>query len=1220
MRNKRLEEKAAGDTKEETTGQRGFTHRREGAKKEATMFTILAGPARSGKTERLLTRYRAALGPEKGDSPHLPERPEGCFAQMGTVPFFRPGAALWLSPTWRAAAEVRERLLSEPVPVFCGCFCPAVMTFEKFAESVLQASGAAIRPMTRLMKRELVRQLIGEQAARGRLKYFQPIAATGGLVDLVCEFISELKRLEIWPQDFLRACTARGIADKDQELLEIYDGYQQALREHRLYDAEGRFWSARDLLQRGEGERGKGKEENDECGMMNDELVGAKRATAHASVIHHSSFIIHHLQLAIADGFTDFTRTQHEILQILASRAEEMIVTLPLEAEPRRANLFAKPLKTLAELRRRHPGLVVEELARAAPPQWPAMAHLEQMLFANPRVQGSEFRVQGSELENDVPSSAEPRTLNPDPSFSDIEILGAARQEGEIELIGARIKRLLVDGLARPGEVAVVFRSPQDAGGLIDEVFGRLGIPVVAESGRTLDHSPALRALAGLLQLDLDDWPFGELLAVIQSNYFQPDWPEWQDGRAAVAIERTLRRLQIPHGRQRVLEQVVLLQRLARMLDELPEKATLAGWAKAWQRLAGQTGLRQAMEQRRVRETHHEMDEADDGAFHAPYEDSNTDYRAWNRLMEALAAGDKLSKWLGQRPPELDRRQAFDTLVDILRSEQIGHAGDESGYVRVLSAASVRSLRIPYLFLSGLSEKAFPPPDREDRLYSEAEYLRLIDEGLPLIARTERNREEMLLFYEAITRATRRLYLSYPALDSAAQPLSPSPFLNEVEQACDGRIPRTERADLSPIPQDDEPLCEAEFRVKAVAMALEGNVALLAGLMRVESAKPQAANPKSLSPLPSPLSSNLIAGMELTHLRQDRDHFGPAEGVLQSTAVRNDLSARFPPTHTFSATELEQYASCPFRYFLERILKVEPLEDLTLEFDVLERGRLAHDVLAAFHQRVNEQLGRPSSPLKLDAAEFDRLLASAIDESLPPAPSNPVQAALREVNRRQVTQWLAQYRTQCEKYDKQWQGFESPMAAELFEVSFGRGDGKSPSSDRPLELTAENQTVRIAGRIDRIDCGTEAGHAVFNVLDYKTGGSVRSTPEAVAAGTALQLPLYALAAMELLLTDRDAVPWQAGYWYLRDDGFKPRQALRMYRNDDGRIELEPAWEQMRAGLADTVVGLVGGIRRGQFPVCSRDDRCTGYCPFSTVCRINQVRSLEKICQPTAELV
>jgi glutamate synthase domain-containing protein 3 len=34
------------------------------------------------------------LGWEKGDSPHLPERPEGCFAQMGTVPFFPTPAQL----------------------------------------------------------------------------------------------------------------------------------------------------------------------------------------------------------------------------------------------------------------------------------------------------------------------------------------------------------------------------------------------------------------------------------------------------------------------------------------------------------------------------------------------------------------------------------------------------------------------------------------------------------------------------------------------------------------------------------------------------------------------------------------------------------------------------------------------------------------------------------------------------------------------------------------------------------------------------------------------------------------------------------------------------------------------------------------------------------------------------------------------------------------------
>ncbi len=295
-----------------------------------------------------------------------------------------PGSALWLAPTWRAANEIRQRLLDGTL---AGCFSPGVMTFEKFAEAVLHAAELPIRPMTRLMKRELVRQIIFEQSSRGRLGHFQSIAKTAGMVDLLCEFISELKRLEIWPDEFRSACQARGLADKDTELSEIYDVYQNALREHGLFDAEGRFWSARDVLARGEG-RGERGEGGPSTSVPSG--VGSRQSAVGSEKSPSSQLTINNQQSAIpvpfplsslpsplfivADGFTDFTRTQHEILAILAGRGEEMMVTLPLEAEPRRADLFAKPLKTLDELRRRHPAATVEQLPRATEPDWPALA------------------------------------------------------------------------------------------------------------------------------------------------------------------------------------------------------------------------------------------------------------------------------------------------------------------------------------------------------------------------------------------------------------------------------------------------------------------------------------------------------------------------------------------------------------------------------------------------------------------------------------------------------------------------------------------------------------------------------------------------------------------------------------------------------------------------------------------------------------------------------
>ncbi len=476
------------------------------------------------------------------------------------------------------------------------------------------------------------------------------------------------------------------------------------------------------------------------------------------------------------------------------------------------------------------------------------------------------------------------------------------------------------------------------------------------------------------------------------------------------------------------------------------------------------------------------------------------------------------------------------------------------------------------------------------------------------------------MFYEVLTRATRRLYLSYPALDDAAQPLSPSPYVLEVIQACGGEeIVRSPVIDIRPIPSEDEPLSAAQFRVKALADALglsakspsalennkdngdgNGDLSLLAGLMQKGTA-------------------NLSAGLETIILRQERHDFGPAEGILPGKEAKKFFAAEFSPNRCFTASELEQFAACPFRFLLENVLKLEPPEDIALELDALERGQIVHDVLALFHRRVNQSLGHPASPLQLASEEFERLLQKALEDSLPRPSTSRLRNALSEINRRLIVDWLAEYRKQCESYDALWSAYDGPLVPEFFETSFGESkhrDAASLAAEQPLEFAAGKETIRISGRIDRIDTGMAAGKNVFNILDYKTGKARKFDAREVERGTSLQLPLYAIAALKLLLNDRDPKPLQAGYWNVAGEGFKSKQSLVMHALVRGDVEITEQWEKIRMDLETIIPILVQCIRNGEFRVFNPDQECTRYCPFSTVCRIRQIRSLEKTWTPT----
>lgn len=1102
---------------------------------------VWVGPARSGKTTAALQAYRNAL-------------------RRATV-----GGCLWIAPTERAAAGIRGELVGRDL---AACFRPGVLTFDRLAEAILADAPEPAQRLSRLAKRELLRGLLDELAREGVLEYFGPIAQTAGFVELIDDWIRELKRLEIWPQDLKQAGGRRPLA-KDRELLEIYARYQDLLTSRQLYDAEGRFWSARARLRDAAPPRWR------------------------------------QLGLIVVDGFSDFTRTQHEVLELLADRAEGLVVTLVDEPGNDRPDVFAKTRATNRQLLARHSGARIRWFARRGVGE-PGLDHLERQLFRDPRV-------------------LEPAAASPAVEF--LEAPGPAR---EIELVGRRIKELLYrgdpasGGVVSPAEVVVVSRQLSEHAPHLRATLASLGVPCEIDEGQPLAEVPLVRAVANVVKWQSTDWPYEALLALLANNYFAPTWPAWRPLEVRLACEQVVRRLQVPEGLA-VLVEATDRARLATWEPspgdargdedsrELTAAQQLAEYARAafpvWQELAALFASWPAAAPADVwaevlRETAHALGWLRAIDAGASPEARDRDRAGWERLLAALGELAELDGWLGRPTRDWTQRELAELLADLGRAEELRPSPGRPGVVRVLSANSVRAFSAPYVFVMGLTESSFPRSDAQDRLYNETELARLAGEGLPFVLRQERLSEELLLFYEVVTRATRRLVLSYPAVDERAEPLLASSFVRDLAQIFPTET-RPAPLELSPLPLPEALWSPADFRLAAVDAALHGEPELLAGWAGFEPAalvpKGGAAAIETAAALrivsTAGVGTHLLDVLEMTGSRFGERTFGPYDGIVESPAALDWLAGLFGPSHPWSASQLETYEDCPFKFFGEHLLHLAPLPDPRLKTDHAERGSLLHRALAAAHR----QLRAAGTEATAARDEFWAIAEATLEAALTEAGESPLAAALSRISRRRLRELLDRYWGQLLEHAER----TGPLGLRpaYFEVSFGlelRAES-APSTAEPLILRSAGDEFRITGRIDRIDLAEDGERRLAAVIDYKSG----RRPALSSQARLLQLPLYRLAVERVLLADERAVVVELGYWYLKDKGF---ETLPLDEADPAAADPRPADS---SALDTRVAGLVRNIRGGMFPVDNPDEHCTERCEFRHVCRIQQLRGLNK---------
>lgn len=1103
---------------------------------------LLLGPAGSGKTTRLRERFLARSTAE-------------------------PGSVLWLAPTRRAADALRLSLLGTR-PTLLGL---PLLTFEDFAATLIRANDPLARPLSNVQRRLLADEVIAELHLRGRLSHFSSVVDTRGFAAGVFDLLKELKRQEIWPGQLARAAYRRGyrganvertaggydISAKERQCVRLYARYQQHLTRHRLFDLEGRLWYARDLLRRG-------------------------RRRPFES-----------LRAVFVDGFTDFTRTQHDILTLLAGFVEELWVALPDEPGDLRAELFAPARAT----RERFPQAVVEWVdgeegqMRDGPDERETRADAVSRSHAQPyedvprpaglrHVERQLFR----------PVQSVERSGDADGLF----LIEAPGQVGEVRLAAREIKALLRQGTPAE-EVLVVVRDLTPYADLVREVFAEYGIPLDVEGAEPLGRNPAVATLLRAARVPEEGWSFAALTALLRSNYFRPGWDETQvEPDVPLRTEALLRLLGEPRGREAYLRAVdrwadrvpegptdeqaevsrrlrihklslacrPFLRRLLRAWDDAPARAPLADHLAWLNRFADDIGLTKVANE------------------------DERDRQALRRFLEELDAWERLSRRLHAGPTMIDRAHFFRVLGSAAAEAGLARTPRGPGRVRLLSAELARVLSADVVFLLGLGEGSFPQLAAAEPIFDEAERQSLKSAGLDVACLGDRLPAEILLFYGLVTRARRRLVLSYPAVDEKGQKLLPSSFLATLlDLFTDGSVPRKRQQMLVEGLDRAEPLSPAELRVRAARRLVSGGQ-LPAGLSRE-------------------MIGQLRTAERVAHRRFVEPRFGPYDGRLRHPAILAELQARFGGERVLSPTALETYIACPFRFLLEDVLYLEPLAEPAEEIEGSDRGLVVHRALAWLHRRLRDD-GVHAPTEIVDTLLLERLDQEVVDHA-------------RHASLAAEALWRLEglrLRRKAAKYRQHWQAFLAPWAElqlrpqpHYLEKSFGMEPAEGEEPLPPLVIDAGDLAVRLGGRIDRVDIA-ETEHGVFFwIVDYKTGRSSNYSPTTLKRFERLQLTLYALAVERVLLAGRRARPVGLAYWLVTDEGAKV--VLPGDRKHQGWFRSAEEWDKVSHTLEGWVASLVRSIRAGDFRLAPRSDTCTATCPYAQVCRIAQSRSIAK---------
>lgn len=730
-----------------------------------------------------------------------------------------------------------------------------------------------------------------------------------------------------------------------------------------------------------------------------------------------------------------------------------------------------------------------------------------------------------------------------------LQIISAEDEETEIRYIARKIKDLIINKDVSPEQIGLVVKSQVRYFDLIDEIFEEYKIPYYTSNSTTFKQTGLWILINQIFELIRSNYERSTVLKLLKSNFTDID-----------LAKEDIERLQLKIWDDGIIKgkdlDYILKDNNSDYPPELKEKIKL------------------------LIDFYQDINKANKFVDYSNYIkellnkfntiDCITNFSEEEMIIQELKAYDVLDSQLTEYGEIIEHNIDFEDYIywfkKIFKEQMIeNNQLDNISRVKVLTPSQARSKKFDYIFIPGLLEGEFPAVNYNRWLIKDKERKILENMGLDIKTKNDLLITENYLFYRNLLNANKKVYLTYPTLGEGEGGEIISSFVDEVSNLfTEGTINKTT---INSYELKIENIKEA-FSIQELKKHIVKNI-----------------DPKQLN--------NLIAAYEVEELRNSK-HYTNADGLIDAEDVLTDLKNHFNSYYSYSPSSLERYMQCPFRFFVEKVLKLEEIEEPEDRLKAIQIGDLYHKIL-----------------FKYFSSKFPGHWRDDLDEYL-----DKMEQAAKEV--------FADYQDKRSLVKGVWSIYKEEIINNLkllikneynndyqtvpYKLEFGFGIPKDyqdskDNIEEPIEVGLLNETIKLKGKIDRID--RRRNQEELMIYDYKLSDKKGNTGDFFDFNE-LQIPLYILA-LGKIMPDKTLMGGayysllklsQKGIWKKDFVEFSPRTNLSKTVMDQAE------WDKYFEDLKEKIEEILAGIKNGDFRL---DPKECEYCAGKEICRYNKAR-------------